>query len=243
MRRGFGAAGIAQRKNDDVKLGEIGQVMRDEREEKIKAALEALKIKLRKFSAKFRDQIISDPELCQQFLSVCSGIGLDPLVSDRSVWDDIFGGGRFLPEVSVQVLNVCTESRIENGGVMELEECVNRINKRRGGGRYANVGKSDVERCVKQLECLGEGGLSIKVVNKIPFIFYSTEDIGPDALHLIGELGRCASLSHSEIRKTYNWARARSEQALTSLIRDGIVWVDYPSQQALADDTRIFLAP
>jgi ESCRT-II complex subunit VPS22 len=218
--------------------------MREDREAQIKTALEELKKKLRKFSAKFREQIVSDPELCRQFLNVCDKIGLDPLVSDRSIWDDIFGGGRFLPEVSVQLLRVVSETRADNGGVMELSECVKKINVRRGGGRYANVNESDINRCVKELECLGKGILWIEVVGKKSFIFYAPEEIGPDSMHLIGEMGASLKESFSDVCKRLGWSSSRAEMAFTQLISQGVVWVDdHKGTGAISDEVAIYLAP
>lgn len=244
MRRGFGAAGLAKRKDDDDRLNKLGQEIRDEREEKVSAALAVLKDKLRKFSAKYRNQITADPELCQQFLSVCTAIGLDPLVSDRSVWDDIFGGGRFLPEVSVQLLKEVSLSRSENGGVMELADCVRKINTRRGGGRYANVTESDITRCVKELECFGQGIMWIEKINKVKFIFYSPDEIGPDSLYILGELGDKRKIAMKDLKRL-GWSQSRTELALSQLIRDGIIWVDLNANSSvvLSNDSLFYLAP
>ena len=243
MRRGFGAAGIAKRKDDDDKLGRIGQDLRDDRDDKISTALTALKDKLRNFSAKYRQQITSDPELCQQFLSVCTAIGLDPLVSDKSVWDGIFGGGRFLPEVSVQLLKELSMTRSENGGVMELADCVKKINIRRGGGKYANVTESDIARCVRELECLGEGVLWIEKINRVSFIFYAPDEIGPDSHFILGEMGATRKLSMSQILK-FGWAQSRIDLALSQLIRDGIIWLDMPNTSSVfSNESLFFLAP
>ena len=234
MRRGLGASSIFREKDKDRVKQEYGNELRSKREADIANELETLKDKLRHFSAKFRSEISEDSKLCEAFLTICDLIDLDPLVSDKNIWEDIFGGGRFLPEVSLQLLAVCRDTRDENGGVLEISECTRRINRRRGGGKYANVTDKDVRRAVKELRCLSETGderlLEIRKIGNKEVVVYAamiSDDVGNILAHLMTKGGRD---DRKSLEKKFPGG------GIDCLIRDGQVWLD-------GTDDSIFLPP
>ena len=72
---------------------------------------------------------------------MCNAIGVDPLAGSNvkgkkgkgSWWTQVLGGdvNDFYFGLAVRVVEVCRESRGENGGLIGLEECKERV--RRGG--------------------------------------------------------------------------------------------------------------
>ena len=217
MRRGIGAAGIFARKELDQKKESVGESLRLSRANQIAEGLDLLKTKLQKFSSKYRDRILADESLCEAFLEICFALGIDPLVSDKSVWDGIFGGGRFLPEVAVQVLACLRNTRDLNGGIMSLNAVASGVNRMRGD-RYATVTEADVIRACRELRVLGEGVLW----TQDRFVFYLPDGVSPDSLLILSAIHE-KGVKRSEIPK---FGKAREDIAITGLIRDGAVWVD-----------------
>jgi len=90
---------------------------------------------------------------------MCNAIGVDPLVSSNtnnkksgsatastSFWTQMLGSSvnDFYFELAVRVVEVCKETRSENGGMMTVDEIVKRVQKGRGIG-----GGMEVSECVK----------------------------------------------------------------------------------------------
>lgn len=85
---------------------------------------------------------------------MCNAIGVDPLAGSnvkgksgtgkgggKSWWAQMLGGdvNDFYFEVAVRVVEVCRNSRGENGGLMGVEECRVRVGKGRGIGGGIDV--------------------------------------------------------------------------------------------------------
>lgn len=76
---------------------------------------------------------------------MCNAIGVDPLAGSNVAgkkkgkgnwWSQVLGGdvGDFYFAVAVRVVEVCRSSRGENGGLLGVEECRERVKKGRGIG-------------------------------------------------------------------------------------------------------------
>lgn len=77
---------------------------------------------------------------------MCNAIGVDPLISSNtkkpgsgatgSFWTQMLGGSvnDFYFELAVRVVEVCRDTRAENGGMMAVDEVAQRVQKGRGIG-------------------------------------------------------------------------------------------------------------
>lgn len=82
---------------------------------------------------------------------MCNAIGVDPLAASNvkgkskkglaeggSFWTQILGGdvNDFYFEVAVRVVELCRETRAENGGLISVQECRSRVGRGKaiGGG-------------------------------------------------------------------------------------------------------------
>ena len=91
---------------------------------------------------------------------MCNAIGVDPLAGSNvkgkgvgkggigSLWAKMLGGdvNDFYFELAVRVVEVCSASRGENGGLLGVEECKEQVKKGKGIG-----GGMDVSEYVKCL--------------------------------------------------------------------------------------------
>lgn len=103
------------------------------------------------------ETIKSDPTFRAEFARMCNAIGVDPLAASNvkgkskkglgfvsnlaeggSFWTQILGGdvNDFYFEVAVRVVELCRETRAENGGLISVEECRARVGRGKaiGGG-------------------------------------------------------------------------------------------------------------
>ena len=72
------------------------------------------------------------------------------------MWSELLGFGDFYYELGVQAVEACMAHRPANGGLMEIDELVAQVNKRRGG-KVDSVSKDDVVQSIKKLSKLGSG--------------------------------------------------------------------------------------
>ncbi len=80
-----------------------------------------------------------------QFARMCAAIGVDPLASSNSsqsgsggsIWAQLLGRSvnDFYFELAVRVVEVCGETRAENGGLIEVRKARERIMRGEDGGR------------------------------------------------------------------------------------------------------------
>mmetsp|Transcript_11680 Transcript_11680/g.21901 ORF Transcript_11680/g.21901 Transcript_11680/m.21901 type:complete len:160 (-) Transcript_11680:14-493(-) len=154
------------------------------------------------------------------------------------MWSELLGFGDFYYELGVQAVEACMAHRPVNGGLMEINELVEQVNKRRGKKVQA-VSKDDVAQAIKKLNKLGSGFQMIQVGNKT--IVQSVP----------GELNRDHNqiLSHAEsqggwlrskdVEEKLGYSEDRVQQALQALLNEGQAWVD----DGHADGKRRFWFP
>lgn len=52
---------------------------------------------------------------------------MDPLASNKGFWGEILGVGDFYYEVAVQIVDICLQTRAQNGGLIDLRELQARL--------------------------------------------------------------------------------------------------------------------
>jgi ESCRT-II complex subunit VPS22 len=69
----------------------------------MKEQLSTFKSNLEEFAHKYRSEIRSNPAFRAQFHTMCANIGVDPLSSNKGMWNELLGFGDFYYELGVQV--------------------------------------------------------------------------------------------------------------------------------------------
>jgi ESCRT-II complex subunit VPS22 len=100
-------------------------------------ALADFKSNLEKFALQHRKAIRMDPEFRAHFHRMCATIGVDPLASNKSSvnkWLDFkdWSFASFYYALGVSVVEVCMTTRQQNGGLLELQQLTELVQKRRG---------------------------------------------------------------------------------------------------------------
>ena len=171
---------------------------------------------------------------------MCNAIDVDPLAGSNvkgsrngskggfgSLWAKMLGGdvNDFYFELAVRVVEVCRGSRGENGGLLGLEECRERVKKGRGIGGGIEVSDDDVLRAVKSLKPL-ESGFSIITVGQKQMIRSIPKELNTDQSTVLEAIQVLGFVSCSMLEDNLRWERARAETVIEDLLGDSLVWVD-----------------
>jgi ESCRT-II complex subunit VPS22 len=171
---------------------------------------------------KYKDQLKKDPEFRQYFNELCAKIGVDPLVSSKGFWGELLGVGDFYYELGVQIVEICIQTRPLNGGLIDMDDALAALRKKRGGKALT---KDDIERAVKQLHLLGSGFQIIrlgskKLLQSVPY------QLSNDHTAIL-ELSQGTNfVSLDTIVAELKWSVARCELVLSELLEEGMAWVD-----------------
>jgi len=147
-RRGVGLSAFQNRSSLSSSYANHGASLRSTNLESFQTQLSVFQSVLHNFALQHADTIKSNPTFRAEFAHMCNAIGVDPLAGSNvkgkdmgSWWGQMMGGdvNDFYFQVAVRVVEVCRAGRGENGGLIGVEECKNRVAKGRGLGGELNV--------------------------------------------------------------------------------------------------------
>lgn len=154
-RRGVGLGAFANRNQATQSYASHGANLRSNHLSSLQAQLSVFQNLLHSFALEHASTIKSNPTFRAEFARMCNAIGVDPLAASNvkgkgsrkglmglgeggSFWTQILGGDMndFYFEVAVRVVELCRETRSENGGLIGVGECRRRVGKGKtiGGG-------------------------------------------------------------------------------------------------------------
>ena len=224
----------AQKKADELKAESL-QVAID--------TVHKLQTKLGDFAQKHQKELRNDPVFRQRFLDMCAPLGIDPLASQKSVWNRLLGMGDFYHELAVKVAEVCLAHRSTNGGIMSVSEVQSilqsrsRINRRIGGAKDAasskdvgapQVSPSDILVAVGKLAKLGGGFRTVTVGKSVLIVSVPTElDHDHVQVLAVAQATPRSGITVRQIRDALpSWSEERANRAATLLLREGMAWLD-----------------
>jgi ESCRT-II complex subunit VPS22 len=156
-RRGVGIGAFANRNQATQSYASHGASLRFSHLSSLQTQLSVFQNLLHSFALEHGSTIKSNPTFRAEFARMCNAIGVNPLTASNvkrkgprrglvpglgdggSFWTQILGGDMndFYFEVAVRVVELCRETRSENGGLIGVEECRKRVGKGKaiiGGG-------------------------------------------------------------------------------------------------------------
>ncbi|KAG5175153.1 EAP30/Vps36 family-domain-containing protein [Tribonema minus] len=245
-RRGVGVAAVKHRAREKDAFEVVGQAAAAENMAHVQATLETFKGHLEDFARKYKKSINQDPAFRQQFQTMCASIGgmgkgrhgalreqcrphncashLDPLASNKGFWAEVLGVGDFYYELAVQITEVCIATRETNGGLMALQELLQRLRARRSKKSPA-ISLDDIKRAIAKLKVLGRG-FALVEVGKTQMVLSVPRELSNDASAV---LQAAEGSGHASVRALcvgLSWTQDRARRALTALAQDGMAWVD-----------------
>lgn len=155
-RKGVGLAAFDRSRLASASYASHGSNLRSTNAQALETQLSVFRSLLQQFASTHAKDIRSNPSFRAQFARMCAAIGVDPLAASSSsfsssssgtsekgggggvgsIWSQLLGGtvNDFYFGLAVKVVEVCSKTRGENGGLIEVRKARERINKERGEG-------------------------------------------------------------------------------------------------------------
>lgn len=154
-RRRVGLSAFSRNSIASAQYVSHGNTIRTAQNESLATQLSVFQQLLHQFSVQHGKEIRSNPTFRAEFARMCAAIGVDPLVSSSgqaagaggssngngrsggsSFWAQMLGGSvnDFYFELAVRLVEVCRETRSENGGLIAVTDVQQRVKKGRGVG-------------------------------------------------------------------------------------------------------------
>lgn len=237
-RRTPGLAAFSRNTLTSAQYASHGNQLRQTHMQSLQTQLSVFQELLHQFSKTHAKDIKSNPQFRAEFARMCNAIGVDPLVSSNtkkpasgegggSFWAQMLGGSvnDFYFELAVRVVEVCRDTRAENGGMVSASEVAQRVQKGRGIGGGMEVSEDDVLQAVKSLKPLGSGFSEITIgakqmIRSIPKELNHDQSVVLEAVQVIGYV------TISMLQINLRWGRLRARAVLNDLVEDSLLWVD-----------------
>ncbi|KAK0711700.1 EAP30/Vps36 family-domain-containing protein [Lasiosphaeris hirsuta] len=242
-RKGVGLAAFDRSRLTSAQYASHGSSLRSSNAQVFETQLSVFRSLLQQFAATHAKDIRSNPTFRAQFARMCAAIGVDPLAASSreggggenggggSLWAQLLGRSvnDFYFELAVKVVEVCGDTRGENGGLIEVRKVRERIMLGRMEGS-SEVTEDDILRAVGTLKPLGSAYSVIKVGSK-PYIRSVPKELNTDQSAVLEAVQVLGYISVSMLMVNLRWTRARSQTALEDLVGGGMLWVDKQSEE------------
>lgn len=243
-RRGVGLSAFSSSAISADQYARHGESLKSSHAEALNNQLSVFQAALHNFSLTHAKDIRQNPQFRAEFAKMCHAIGVDPLAGSNirgagsssksgSVWAKMLGSSvnDFYFELAVRVVELCRETRAENGGMLALSEVRKRIEDGRGiiGGGI-DVTEDDIERALECLEPLG-GGLKIVQLAHHKFIRSVPKELNGDQSVVLEVIQVLGYVTVSMLQANLGWEQARAKAVLDDLVADGMLWIDLQAEE------------
>jgi len=238
MSRGVGLSAFKNRTNLSATYATHGQSLRNSQSSSLQTQLSVFQSLLHTFALQHGDKIKKDSVFRAEFARMCNAIGVDPLAGSNAAGAKGKGGRKgwwstttgkeveeFWYRIAVRVVEICMESRAENGGLLGLEECRERVGKGKGIGGGIEVSNDDILRAVASLKPLGSGFSIVKIGSR-QFIRSIPKELNTDQATVLEAIQVLGYVTVSMLEDNLGWENPRVETVIQDLLTDSLVWVD-----------------
>ncbi|KAJ0966438.1 hypothetical protein J5N97_027576 [Dioscorea zingiberensis] len=224
MRRRPGIAGLqtAAATRDQYRL--VGDNVAKIRTDLMKEQLATFRTQLEEFARKHKNDIRKNPTFRSQFHEMCAKVGVDPLASNKGFWAELLGIGDFYYELGVQIVNICLETRPQNGGLIDLQELRNLLCQRRKSARES-VSEDDCLRAISKLKVLGSG-FEVISVGKKKLVRSVPTELNRDHNEILEMAQAHGYVTAEEVERKFSWSSGRANDVLVSLLEEGLAMID-----------------
>ena len=235
MRKGAGISALSRHAATTTSYSTLSTNLTLTQLTTLQSSLHSFRDALTSFATAHRADIRKDPAFRHQFQKMCAAIGVDPLAGGGgggkrgggAWWTEVLGLGEWQYELAVQVVDVCVSTRERNGGIIELEELIGRVERMRGSGGPAVISKNDILKTLELLRPL-HAGYSVHPVGPSLFIRSVPRELDTDqSLLLVVAADSGGRLSEQLLRRKTGWSDARCRTVLDDCVtREGLGWMD-----------------
>jgi ESCRT-II complex subunit VPS22 len=137
------------------------------------------------------------------------------ILASKGFWAELLGVGDFYYELAVQIIEICIKTRNQNGGLMELYEVVERVNRVRNKFKQGaqEITSDDVKQSIRNIKTLGNGFELLMVGGKY-YIQSVPCELSSDHTSILAIAQQHNGLTRNEICKELSWTADRVDQAL-----------------------------
>uniref|UniRef100_A0A7S2ZR22 Vacuolar-sorting protein SNF8 n=1 Tax=Rhodosorus marinus TaxID=101924 RepID=A0A7S2ZR22_9RHOD len=222
MRKGGIGALKAQQARQSA-LKETGEKVQEELLLAMRTQMRQFQESLETYAREHKKEIQNNPELRRKFHKMCSDVGVDPLVSSKNQWTSL-GIGDFYFELAVRTVEICLATRSLNGGIIDAEELLMRLQKKRI--KYTEeITIDDIEKAVKKLHIFG-GGFALLKLGKKYVVRSVPVELDRDHTIILGAVEQEGHGTQSQITQKVGWDEGRFHKAMNFLLENEMVWVD-----------------
>ena len=188
---------------------------------KMKAIYKEVQENMLKYADTYRQEISTNKDARAKFNNLCQDMGIDPVVSKKNIFGNVFGD--YYNEVAVQILRLCEKTKSTNGGLIKISELVNIYNRTYPQNTIAH---EDILKALEKIKNLGHGCQIVKknFICTVPF------EQNNDSEKLIELAEKNGYVSKPMVQSKYSWDMDRVELSLTTQVQEGMVWVDKQSE-------------
>lgn len=245
-RRGVGLNAFSNAVISSDQYARHGAALRTTHADALANQLAVFQAALHNFSLTHAKDIRSNPTFRAEFARMCNAIGVDPLAGSNvrkgsgssgdkggSVWAKMLGSSvnDFYFELARRVVEICRETRGENGGMIAISEVRKRIENGRGVvGGGMEVTDDDIQRALDSLEPLG-GMFKVATLGSNKFIRSVPKELNPDQSIVLEVISVIGHVTVSMLQANLGWERARALAVINDLVTDSLVWVDSQSEE------------
>jgi len=237
QRRGVGLGALTRNAQSAQQYQSHGTQIQKQHIDELTTQLSVFQAALGQFARTHAKDIRSNPEFRAEFARMCAAIGVDPLASSSnrkgSFWAEMLGGSvnDFYFELAVRVVEVCRNTREENGGLIAVSEVRQKIkmqNESVGGG--ADISEDDVVRAVKALGPLGPG-FAVVEIGQRQWIRSVPKELNTDQAMVLEAMQVLGYVTHSMLQVNLGWDHVRVQTVLEDLVSDSLVWIDTQAEE------------
>jgi ESCRT-II complex subunit VPS22 len=268
MRKGAGISALSRQAASTSSYATLSSSITATQLAQLTSSLATFREQLLLFASKHRGDIRKDPAFRHQFQKMCSAIGVDPLAGGGGGgmgkggiggvvgrggggwWTELLGLGEWTYELAVQVVDVCVSTRERNGGVIEMGELIDRVERLRSGpvGSSTTTSRSgdrieesstsitrnvdritpdDIHHALTLLRPL-HAGYTTHTIGGTTFIRSVPRELDMDqSLLLVLAKDSGGRLREEWVREKTGWSGVRTRTALDDCVmREGLGWVD-----------------
>lgn len=233
-RKGVGIAAFDRSRLTSAQYASHGSSLRASNARALETQLSVFRSLVQQFAQTHAKDIRSDPSFRAQFARMCAAIGIDPLASSNtsssssssSVWAQLLGKtvNDFYFELAVRVVEVCSATRGQNGGLIGLPELRERVSRGRMEGA-SSISEDDVRRAVETLRPLG-GGYAVVRVGRREYVRSVPRELSNDQASVVEAAQVLGFVSVGMLRDNLGWEGARCRTVIEDLVAEGMLWVD-----------------
>ena len=143
-RRSVGISALRNRTTLSKSFATMGDSLRSQELNALRTQLSVAQAQCYQFALKHAEAIKLSPEVRSKFTSVCDALGVDPMAAIIAKGD----GDKSLEEIAqfynvlaVRIVQYCKATRDENGGLISVEDCREKVRKGRGIGGEMKITK------------------------------------------------------------------------------------------------------